>query len=61
MMSVHIKVGINNTHNNNNVNNNINSNKNNTIMIIIILDIYKYINYINWTYIHTYINNDSES
>ena len=45
MMSVHIKVAINNIHNNNNnVNNNdnINDNKNNTIMImtIIILDIY---------------------
>ena len=46
MISVYIKVGINNIHNsNNNVNNidNINSNKNNIIMImiIIIVGIYK--------------------
>ena len=44
MMSVHIKVDINNIHNNNNnVNNNdnINDNKNCTIMIIIILETYK--------------------
>ena len=44
MISVHIKVDINNIYNsNNNVNNNdnINGNKNNIIMMITILEIYK--------------------